>query len=149
MNVNIRNASKEDLPVIISLIHEFAAFQQTPQKVAITLEQMQAETNLFQCLVAENEAGEILGFASFFFAYYSWTGKALYLDDLYVTANYRKLNIGSGLINAVIDLAKAENCKKVKWQVSQWNENAINFYKKMGAVIDNTEINCDLDLSKN
>lgn len=138
----------EDLPVILSLIHEFATFQQTPQKVTITLEQMQKEANLFQCLVAENEASEIVGFASFYYAYYSWTGKALYLDDLYVTANYRKLNIGSGLLNALIDLAKSENCKKVNWQVSQWNINAINFYKNIGAVIDDTEVNCVLDLSK-
>ncbi len=148
MNVTIRKATEEDLPIILSLIHEFAAFQQTPQKVAITLRQMQEEANLFQCLVAENETKEIVGFASFFFAYYSWTGKALYLDDLYVTANHRKSGIGSGLLKAVIDLAKTENCRKVKWQVSQWNLNAIDFYKKIGAVTDNTEINCDLDLGQ-
>jgi diamine N-acetyltransferase len=68
------------------------------------------------------------------------------LDDLYVTDAYRKQGIGKKLLEAIIDVAKKEQCKKVRWQVSNWNNNAINFYKKMGAAIDDVEINCDLFL---
>ena len=146
MNVNIRKAKLIDFPSILSLIKEFSVFQKTPEKVTITLEQMKNDAGLFQCFIAENDAHEIIAFASFFFTYYSWTGKGLYLDDLYVKQSCRKHKIGSGLLNTIIDFAKKENCKKVRWQVSKWNENAIGFYKKMGAEVDETEINCDLKL---
>ena len=81
-------------------------------------------------------------------AYYSWTGKTIYLDDLYVLENYRGRGIGNALLDKVIETAKTENCKKVRWQVSNWNGKAIEFYKKRGAIIDDVEINCDLLLNK-
>ncbi len=146
MNVTIRTAFEQDFPAILSLIREFSTFQRTPEKVTITLEQMIEEKELFQCFVAETEAKEIVGFASFFFAYYSWSGKALYLDDLYVTAAFRQQGIGKKLLDAVIHRAKQEHCKKVRWQVSNWNTHAIAFYQKMGATIDTTELNCDLPI---
>lgn len=146
MSMTIRKASRTDFPVVLSLIHEFAFFQKTPGKVSITLEQMEKEENYFQCFVAETHEHNIIGFASYFYAYYSWSGKAIYLDDLYVTELYRRQNIGAQLLNAVIEKAKKEQCKKVRWQVSKWNENAIEFYTKMGANIDDVEINCDLYL---
>ncbi len=142
----IRLSGAEDIPHIYSMIRDFAVFQQTPEKVSVTPEQMLADKDLFRCFVAENEQGEIIGFASFYFTYFSWSGRGLYLDDLYVKEAYRKQHAGSSLLNAVIDLAKKERCKKVRWQVSNWNKNAIDFYKKMGAVVDDTEINCDLTL---
>ena len=146
MNLTIRKADEEDFPGILFLLKEFSVFQKTPEKVNITLEQMMSEKNIFQCIVGETETKEIAGFATFFFTYYSWTGKGLYLDDLYVKDSFRKQSIGKKLLDAIIDLAKKEQCKKVRWLVSGWNTNAIEFYKKMGAVIDNTEINCDLFL---
>lgn len=146
MNVTIRQATEEDFASILFLIKEFSHFQKTPGKVTISLKQMLEDKNFFRCFVAETE-GKIIGFASFFFAYYSWSGKALHLDDLYVTEPYRKQGIGKKLLHAVIDLAKTESCKKVRWQVSKWNQNAIEFYQQMGATIDDVEINCDLLLS--
>jgi len=146
MLINIRKVVPSDFPSILALINEFAIFQKTPEKVSITLEQMEKEKDFFQCFVAETSDKVIVGFASFYFTYFSWTGKGLFLDDLYVTESYRKQNIGVQLLNAVIDLGKKEQCKKLRWQVSGWNKNAIGFYKKMGAVIDDTEINCDLSL---
>lgn len=144
--MNIRKASTHDFPAILSLIQEFAVFQNTPEKVTITLPQMQAEASFFQCFIAETDAKEIIGFASFFFAYYSWSGKAVYLDDLYVTAPYRKQGIGKQLLGAVIQLAKDTQCKKVRWQVSKWNHHAIAFYTQMGAVVDEVEINCEVPI---
>jgi diamine N-acetyltransferase len=146
MNVTIRKAREQDFPAILSLIKEFSVFQKTPGKVTITLEQMIKEKDLFQCLIAETGDNEIAGFASYFFTYYSWTGKGLYLDDLYIKDAFRKQSIGKKLLDAVIRLAKDEQCKKVRWLVSGWNKNAIEFYKKMGAVVDDTDLICDLSL---
>jgi ribosomal protein S18 acetylase RimI-like enzyme len=146
MNITIRTADEKDFPAIFALMKEFSAFQKTPEKFKITLEQMIDDKNIFQCLVAETDSKEIAGFASFFFTYYSWTGKGLYLDDLYVREAFRKHAIGKKLLDAVIDIAKQEQCKNVRWLVSGWNINAIGFYKKMGAVIDSTDFVCDLTL---
>ena len=144
--MTIRKATPGDFPVILDLIQEFSMFQQTPEKVWVTLEQMKEDQHLFHCFVAETEQEELAGFASFFFAYYSWSGKAIYLDDLYVRASYRQQGIGRQLLDAVVALAKAENCRKLRWQVSRWNKPAIDFYKRYGAQIDEVEINCDLNL---
>jgi diamine N-acetyltransferase len=148
MPVNIRKADERDFPAILELIKEFSVFQKTPEKVAITLEDMTRDKNLFQCLVAESEDGKIAGFASFFFTYYSWTGKGLYLDDLYVKEAYRKHAIGKGLLFRVIDLAGKEKCKSVRWLVSEWNTPAIAFYEKIGAAVSGVDLNCNLTLVK-
>lgn len=105
---------------------------------------MHADKNLFQFFVATANNDKINGFATFFFAYYSWSGKALSLDDLFVTKQFRKQGIGKMLLDEVIALAKKEDCKKLHWQVSGWNTNAISFYKKIDASIDGTDIKCDL-----
>jgi GNAT superfamily N-acetyltransferase len=137
----IRKGVVQDYEQIVALIKAFAVFQKTPEKVTVTLEQMIEDKDLFQCFVAEVD-NTIIAFASFFFAYYSWSGKGLYLDDLYVKEEYRQLNIGTKLLNTVIQFASEQQCKSVRWQVSRWNENAISFYKKLGAVVDETEMNC-------
>ncbi|MCW3115051.1 MAG: family N-acetyltransferase [Segetibacter sp.] len=147
--MTIRRATEKDFPALLSLINEFAVFQKTPEKVSITLEQMKVDQDHFQCFVAEADSKEIVGFASFFFAYYSWSGKALYLDDLYVTEAFRNQGLGRRLLETIINLAKESNCKKVRWQVSKWNSNAISFYKKLGAAIEEIEINCDYYLDSN
>ncbi|HZF63778.1 MAG TPA: GNAT family N-acetyltransferase [Chitinophagaceae bacterium] len=143
MDSIIRLATEEDYPAIFFLIQEFAAFQRTPHKVSNSIEQMRKEKDLFRSIVAEDN-GEIVGFASYYFTYFSWTGKAIYLDDLYVVASYRGKGIGRRILEEIISIGKRENCKRLKWQVSKWNEAAISFYKNIGAAIDDTEINCDL-----
>jgi GNAT superfamily N-acetyltransferase len=145
MSIQIRPATENDFPDVHQLITEFATFIKTPEKVSVTVEQMQRDKDYFKCLVAL-DGEKIIGFATYFFAYYSWTGKALYLDDLYVLEAHRGHQTGTRLFDAIIGLARQENCVKVKWQVSNWNKNAIEFYKKKGAVIDEVEINCDLKL---
>lgn len=146
MSIVTRKGKEEDFPAVFSLIKEFALFQKTPEKLITTADQMIKEKDLFQCVVAEHPEEGIIGFASYFFAYYSWSGKALYLDDLYVKANYRGEKTGTQLFNAVIELARESACKNLRWQVSNWNEKAKAFYKKMGAVIDDVEVNCILKL---
>jgi GNAT superfamily N-acetyltransferase len=143
MNITIRTATEQDIETIHALILEFAAFQKSADKVSITVEQMKKDKGLFQCLVAETDDKRIVGFASHFFCYYSWSGKALYIDDLYVTQSCRKQGIGKALLDAIVQKAIDNNCYKVRWQTSNWNHNAIAFYKNYGAEIDEVEINCD------
>jgi diamine N-acetyltransferase len=100
MDIIIRRAGVADFPAVYALFREFAVFQKTPEKLHITLDQLIADEKFFQCFVAELDGGaagdraeggrEIVGFATFFVAYYSWTGKAIYLDDLYVRESSRK-----------------------------------------------------------
>jgi GNAT superfamily N-acetyltransferase len=143
----VRQANEDDFPPIFSLIREFVVFQKTPEKLTLTLEQMKREKDFFRAFVAVDESGKIVGFASYYFAYYSWSGKAIYLDDLYVKESSRGQNTGTQLLSALIELAKKTEFKKIRWQVSKWNSKAIDFYKKMGAVMDDTEMNCDLKIS--
>lgn len=146
MDVIIRSADEEDFGEVLSLMKEFSVFQKTPEKVTITLPQMILDKDIFRCLVAETPDKKIVGFATYFFAYYSWSGKAIYLDDLYVKQDYQKNAIGKKLLETTIQFAKDAHCTKLRWQVSKWNENAIGFYKSIGAHIDETDINCDLFL---
>ncbi len=146
MSFKIRKAIPADFEFIHSLNREFAKFIKTPQKFKISVEQMHEEREHFCILVAENELGEIVGFATTYIAWFSWIGKTMYLDDLYIIEKHRSLGLGSKLLDTVIEMAKEEKCKKVRWQVSKWNKNAIEFYKSKGAMIDDVDINCDLVL---
>ena len=145
MEIIIRKGRPEDFKEVFHLINEFATFIKTPEKVKITPEQMKKDKDYFKCLVA-TKGSKIIGFATYFFSYYSWTGKAIYLDDLYVQDNYRGMSVGSQLFDEIMKLGKAEKCYKMKWQVSNWNTNAQDFYKSRGATIDDVEVNCDLIL---
>lgn len=144
MDIRIRNSEKTDIPLIYRMILEFAIFQQTPEKVKVTTDQMYDNADAFRCFVAENDNGDLIGYACYYYAYYSWTGKVLYLDDLYVKEAYRGKGVGQSFLNALIEEAKSSGCKKMRWQVSRWNEKAIRFYKHIGAAIDDVEMNCDL-----
>ena len=144
-NFEIRTAKTTDFVAVHRLIEEFAAFIGTAEQVTITPEQMAKDEKYFNCLVAVDR-DRIIGFATYFFAYYSWIGKAIYLDDLYVSTQFRGQGIGGKLFDSVMDIGKAEDCYKMKWQVSNWNKKAQAFYKSRGAVIDDVEINCDLKL---
>lgn len=148
MEIFIREGTASDIPEVFNLLKEFATFQKTPEKLRITATEMMEARHLFRFLIAESANAEIVGFASYFFAFYSWSGKALYLDDLYVPSVFRGRKIGSRLLDSIITLAKNTGCRKVRWQVSRWNDDAIIFYKKMGAEIDDIELNCDYVLQE-
>ena len=145
MNIEIRTANKKDYPAILDLIKELALFERAPEKVTNTVEQMNEEEEYFKALVAENIEGEIIGIALYFFAYYTWVGKSLYLDDLVVREKYRGNKIGTRLLEEVMKIAKQTNCKRVRWQVLDWNTSAIDFYNSYGARLDGEWINCDME----
>ena len=141
----IRKATENDFSAILGLIKELALFEKAPEKVTNTLVQMMDEQDYFKALVAEKDDGEIVGFALFYFVYYTWVGKSLYLDDLYIKEKYRGHKIGTALLDKVIAFGKENNCKRIRWQVLDWNKPAIDFYKKLGANLDGEWINCDLE----
>ncbi len=144
MTVTIRKIQESDYLVLISLFKEFALFEKLPEKMTNSVEQMLREKEYLKGFVAVNDADEIVGYATYFFGYYTWIGKSLYMDDLYVRPDFRGAGVGTKLIKEVITFAKAESCKKLRWQVSEWNQPAIDFYKSLGANVDAVESNCDL-----
>lgn len=145
MEIKVREANEEDFPAILSLIKELAEYERAPGKVTNTVDRMREEQDLFRCFVAEAGHGEIVGMALFFMAYFTWVGKSLYLEDIYIREPYRQHRIGSMLLNRVFEVARAERCRRVRWQVLEWNEPAIAFYRKCGAELDGEWINCNFN----
>ncbi len=148
MNFEIRLAEENDYPQILEFIKELATFELAPEKVINSVEDMKKEKDLFGCYVALDEKGQMIGMALYFYAYFTWVGKSLYLDDLYVKPEYRGHGIGSELLKKIFKLAKDEGCKRLRWQVINWNTSAIDLYNKVGATIDNEWSNCDFDFEQ-
>ncbi|HCP08864.1 MAG TPA: GNAT family N-acetyltransferase [Candidatus Moranbacteria bacterium] len=148
MKITIRKADEKDFTAVFSLIKELAIFEKQPEKVTNSVEQMRSEKDFFQCYIAENESKELIGMTVFFFAYYTWVGKSLYIDDLYVKETYRGKQIGTKLLKKIFEIAKKENCKRVSCLVSTWNNPAIELYKKYGAHIDSESRSFNFDETK-
>lgn len=136
------------MPQLLELIHELAIYEKAPDEVEITLEQLQqdgfGEKPVYEFFVAE-ENDLIVGIALYYFRYSTWKGKAVYLEDLVVRESERGKGYGQLLLDAIIKEAKRTNSRQVRWQVLDWNEPAINFYKKLGADLDGEWINCTLN----
>lgn len=147
MSATIRNIKPGDFPDLISMFQEFALFQKEPEKMINTVDQMRADQELVKGFTAESDNGELVGYVTYFFTYHTWSGKSMYMDDLYVQETYRSAGIGSELINKVIETAGDLGCRSLRWQVSNWNHPAIDFYKSLGATINSSESNCLLILS--
>lgn len=148
MNIEIKPISEDDFEELVTLFHEFAIFEKMPDSMTNSVEKMKNEKEYFMGFAARDEEGNLLGYVTYFYAYYTWVGKSLYMDDLYVREKYRGRGVGTLLINRIISLAKEEDCNRLRWQVSNWNHPAIKFYKSLGAEINETERNCDLIFSK-
>jgi GNAT superfamily N-acetyltransferase len=133
--LSIRPAHAGDVPVLKTLIHEFAAFERLPVAVteAALLRDGFSASPKFRVLLAEWD-GHAAGYA-FFFGYYStFEGRAgLFLEDIYVRDRYRGKGIGKALLARVASIAQEEDCFGVRWQVLGWNTTAIEFYKSLGA----------------
>ena len=147
MEITIRTAREADFEQIVDLFKEFALFEKLPEKMINTVDKMLEEKELFNCFVAVGADGVIIGYATYFFSYHTWSGKCMYMDDLYVREPLRKKGIGMKLLQTIIASAKQTGCHKLRWQVSSWNNNAQEFYKSIGAEIDSIEMNCDLALN--
>ncbi len=144
MDINIRKATKQDLPEILDLIMELAAYENAPEQVTISLKQLEEDgfgtSPLFWIIIAEDSA-QIVGMSFYYIRYSTWKGKCLYLEDLVVKETMRKEGIGKLLFDATLEEAKKMNAKLMNWQVLDWNEPAISFYKKYNAMLDEEWIN--------
>ena len=145
--MKIRNGIKEDLPRVLELIRELAKYENAPEQVTLSLEMFEEDgfgpDPVYRFFVAENEKG-ILGMSLFYYRYSTWKGKTLFLEDIIVTLEERGKGIGKALFERVIIKAKESNCQRLSWQVLDWNEPAIKFYKKYDAHFDDAWTNCDL-----
>ena len=136
--MNIRKGTIEDMPRVLELIQELAAFEKQPDAVQVTVSDLERDgfgpNPLFQILVAEMN-GEIPGIALFYNRFSTWKGKTIHLEDLIVSEQYRGSGIGMKLYEAVMAEAKKQNVRRVEWNVLDWNTPAISFYEKTGAVV--------------
>lgn len=147
MNIILRQAIKKDLPEVLSMIKELALYEKAPQEVTVTLEELErdgfGERPLFEVILACHD-DQILGMAFYFFSYSTWKGRCIYLEDIIVKEQFRGQKIGLKLFEAVIRKSKSYSARRMQWQVLDWNEPAINFYKKLNAHFDPSWINCKL-----
>ena len=146
----LRRGVIADLPQVLALIQELAVYERAPHAVTNTLADMERDGfgpgPIFSFFVLEEAAGVIVGLALFYTAYSTWKGRMLYLEDLVVTEAARRGGHGQQLIEAVVQEGRATGAKRLKWQVLEWNELAINFYKKIGAELDGEWLNGHLSL---
>lgn len=146
--IQIRKGEKKDLAAVLGLIKELAVYEKALDQVANTVERMEAdgfgEHPVYGFIVAE-EDGNVIGTSIYYYRYSTWKGKRLYLEDLVVTESRRGDGAGKLLFEETLNIAKKTNCTGMMWQVLDWNEPAINFYKKYNTNFDEEWINCNID----
>lgn len=147
MSIQLRKAQKTDIPAIIGLIKELALYEKAPHEVTITPEMLErdgfGQHPLFWVILAE-ENNEVLGMSFYYLRYSTWKGPCLYLEDIIVKESQRGRGIGKLLMDATIEKAREMKVALMVWQVLDWNEPAINFYKKYNAEFDGEWVNCKL-----
>ena len=147
MEITIRRVVKEDCPRLLELVRELATYERAPNEVTVTLEHFIesgfGEKPVWWAFVAEIEE-KIVGFALYYVRYSTWKGQAMYLEDILITHEMRGKGIGKLLFDRLIEEAREKKFNRIIWQVLDWNEAAINFYKKYNADIDAGWLNCSI-----
>ena len=139
MKIIIREASKKDMSSVHALIEELAIFEKEPDAVEIGINDLEKmgfeyESPLFKCFVAETN-NDVIGAAIIYHRFSTWKGKTLHLEDLIITEKMRNKGVGSKLFDKVILYGKKIGAQRISWNVIDWNESAIKFYKSKGAKI--------------
>lgn len=151
MHISIRKATIKDLPEVLALVKELAIYEKAAHEVKITISELEkdgfGEHPLFWIILAEVDA-KIVGMSFYYIRYSTWTGRNLYLEDIIVKEAYRRNSIGKLLFEETINEAKKMNVRQMMWQVLDWNEPALNFYKKFNAELDSEWVNGKLRLNK-
>ncbi|MDB5206945.1 MAG: family N-acetyltransferase [Flavisolibacter sp.] len=146
----IRRAVKEDCARILELVKELALYEKAPDEVTVTLEHFEesgfGEKPVWWAFVAELD-GKVEGFALYYIRFSTWKGQRMYLEDFLVTENLRGGGMGKMLFDRLIIEAKEKGFNGIVWQVLDWNEPAINFYKKYKASFDGEWVNCAISIS--
>lgn len=135
--LTIRPANKGDVALILQFIRELAEYEREPQAVTATEENLIRDgwgpEPKFRCIITEWDAKPV-GFALYFFNYSTWQGRpGLYVEDVFVRPEYRDRGIGKAVFKYLAQTALRENCGRFQWQVLDWNQLAIDFYKSLGA----------------
>lgn len=147
----IRKATKEDAPFIIQMIKDLAEFEKAPEQMILSTEQLIEdgfkENPLFESIILELN-GQPCGMALFYNRYSTWKGRSLYLEDLYVKPEARGNGLGLLAMKYLAKYAAETKCQRFEWQVLDWNEPAIKFYKSFGTDIDGEWMNCKLEGSE-
>jgi len=148
METNIRRAEKKDCVRLLELITELAVYEKAPNEVTVTLTHFEESgfgpNPVWWGFVAEVN-GRVEGFALYYIRYSTWKGQRMYLEDILVTEKMRGNQLGKKLFDQLIVEAKEKNLAGIVWQVLEWNEPAINFYKKYKANFDGEWINCSIN----
>ena len=135
----VRKGTLDDVPFVFNLIMELALYEKAPQEVTVTLDELVADgfgdNPIYGLFVAE-QGNVIVGIALYYEKFSTWKGRSLFLEDIIVTESKRGNGIGHALFQSVIAVAKERNSARMEWQVLDWNEPAINFYKKYNANLD-------------
>ncbi|MDB4648748.1 GNAT family N-acetyltransferase [Crocinitomicaceae bacterium] len=145
----IREAKPKDISAVLRLIRELADFEREPKAVVNTeseLHQHIFKDKICNAIVADDN-NEIIGFAIYYNSYSTWKGKCLYLEDLYVQEARRKHGVGALLFEKIISIAEYQKVRRLEWLVLDWNQPAIQFYKKYGANLDNSWLNGKIEFN--
>lgn len=137
-NDYIRKAVRGDETAILGLIKELAEYERESDAVINTAEKLAVDLfndKICDCFVYVHD-NNIIGIALYYISYSTWKGRCLYLEDLYVQPQYRRLGAGKLLFEELLKEAHRLGVKRMDWQVLEWNEPAINFYKSIGATLD-------------
>jgi len=147
MNISLRVAQKEDCPRLMELVKELAIFEKLPEEVTVSLQEFEDSgfgiKPVWKAFVAEDN-GAIIGFALYYVRFSTWKGRRVYLEDFIVTEEYRGKGIGKLLFQQIIKETKELGYSGMVWQVLDWNEPAIGFYKKYEANIEEGWLNASL-----
>lgn len=149
-DIIIREASPQDCPAMLDLIKELAEYEKAPGEVTVTLEEFVdagfGAHPVWGAFVAKID-DKMVGLSLYYVRYSTWKGQRLYLEDLIVTEKLRGKGIGKLLFDKTLDYAKSKNYKGIVFQVLNWNEPAINFYKKYETKFDDEWINVSIELN--
>jgi GNAT superfamily N-acetyltransferase len=149
MEIKIRKAVKEDCARILELVKELAAFERAQKEVSVSLEHFEMSgfgyKPVWWAFVAEVD-GKVHGFALFYIRFSTWKGQRMYLEDFYVTDEMRGKGLGKLLFEKLIQEAKRRKLNGIQWQVLEWNESAINFYRKYKTAFDSEWVNCAISI---
>ncbi|PSL16101.1 L-amino acid N-acyltransferase YncA [Marinobacterium halophilum] len=136
-SIEIREARIDDSALILRFINELATYEKEPEAVVATEADIRrsifgADSTVDAIICLMN--GEPIGFAVYFYNYSTWVGRnGMYLEDLYVSPEYRKFGAGKAILKHLAALAVARGCGRFEWSVLDWNEPAIGFYQSIGA----------------
>ena len=145
--MKIRRACKEDCPRLLELIKELAKYERAPDEVTVSLTHFEesgfGKSPVWWAFVAE-ESDVVVGFALYYIRYSTWKGQRMYLEDIIVTESMRRQGVGTLLFERLIEEAKERKLNGIVWQVLEWNEPAISFYKKYQTDFDGEWVNCSI-----